>query len=136
MITEVLALTRWFRLRRNAVLRFYVDFNCAGSRQVCAPQSAISKALLDRVFVYVFGHHELYFAWQVQGNLQPWRSETRVYVAAGKVAFSDFEVQPSPEIVCVSREVLVKLSFLISTCDPLRTSCVSIARNAGKVAFV
>ena len=31
--------------------------------------------------------------------------------------------------------MLVKLRFLISKCDPLRTSCASITRNAGKVAF-
>ena len=36
---------------------------------------------------------------------------------------------------CPSREMLVKLRFLISKCIPLRRSCVSIARNDGKVAI-
>ena len=73
MLIEVLALDCGFRLRRNAILRFYVDFDCAGSHKVCGPQIAISKASFYRVFMYVFGH-ELHFAWQVQGNLELWKS--------------------------------------------------------------
>ena len=72
---EVLALGRRFRLRRNAVLRFYVDFDCAGSHKRCGPRIAISKASFYRVFAYVFGH-ERQFAWQVQGIHRLWRSET------------------------------------------------------------
>ena len=74
---EVLALGRWFRLRRNAVLRFYVDFDCAGSHKVAVPIFTISKASFYRVLVYVFGH-ERHFAWQVQGIRHLWRSETWV----------------------------------------------------------
>ena len=75
MLIEVLALTCWIRLRRNAVLRFLVDFDCAGSHRLGIEEIAISKASFYRVFVHVFGH-ELHCAWQVQGNLQLWRSET------------------------------------------------------------
>ena len=83
VLIEVLALTRWFRLRRNAVLRFYVDFDCAGSHKVAVPIFTISKASFYRVFVYVFGH-ERHFAWQVQGICHMWRSETWVYVAGAR----------------------------------------------------
>ena len=72
---EVLALCRRFRLRRNAVFRFYVDFDCAGSHKVCVAEIVMSKVSFYRVFVYVFGH-ELQFAWQVQGIRHLWRSET------------------------------------------------------------
>ena len=75
MLIEVLALGRWFRLRRNAVLRFYVDFDCAGSHKVWAAEIAISKASFYRACVHVFGH-ELHFAWQVRGIRGMWRSET------------------------------------------------------------
>ena len=51
---------------------------------------------------------------------------------AGKVAFPDFHVQPSAEIVRV-RGMLVKLRF--PKCNHLRRLCASIAQNAGKVAF-
>ena len=81
VLIEVLALR--FRLRRNAVLRFYVDFDCAGSHKVCGPEIAISKASFYRVFLYVFGH-ELHFAWQVQGIRRMWRSETWAYVAGAR----------------------------------------------------
>ena len=54
VLIEVLALTRWFRLRRNAVLRFYVDFDCAGSHKACVAEIAISKTSL--AFVRVFGN--------------------------------------------------------------------------------
>ena len=49
---------------------------------------------------------------------------------AGKVAFSDFKVQPS-----AAARNAGKVSFLSSKCNPLRVSCMSIARNAGKVAI-
>ena len=65
VLIEVLALGVWFRLHRNAVLKFHVGFDCAGSRKIGIPKIAISKASFYRVFVYVFGH-ELHFAWQVQ----------------------------------------------------------------------
>ena len=83
MLIEVLALGRWFRLRRNAVLRFYVDFDCAGSHKVAVPIFTISKASFYRVFVHVFAH-ERHFAWQVQGIRHLWRSETSVYVAGAR----------------------------------------------------
>ena len=79
---------------------------------------------------------------------------------AGEIAFFGFEVQPSAEIVrakcaecrwncdfgfrsatlcgdraCQVRGMQVKLRFRISKCNPLRRSCVSIVRNAGKVAI-
>ena len=56
MFFEVFALCRWFRLGRNAVLRFYVRYDCAGSYKVCGPQSAISKASFYRVSIYACGH--------------------------------------------------------------------------------
>ena len=74
---------RRFRLRRNAVLRFYIDFDCAGSHKVAVPILAISKASFYRVFVHVFGH-ERHFAWQVQGIRHLWRSETWVYLAGAR----------------------------------------------------
>ena len=79
---------------------------------------------------------------------------------AGEIAFLDFEVQPSAEIVrvecaecrwncdfglrsatlcgdraCRVRGMQVKLRFRISKCNPLRRSCASVAQNAGKVAI-
>ena len=48
---------RRFRLRRNAVLKFYVDFDCAGSLKLPSQKSQLnSKASFYRVFAYVFGH--------------------------------------------------------------------------------
>ena len=38
----MLALRRWFHLRRNAVSRFYVAFDCAGSLKVCISEIAIN----------------------------------------------------------------------------------------------
>ena len=52
---------------------------------------------------------------------------------AGEIAFLDFEVQPSAEIVRGVRGMQVKLRFWISKCNPLRRSCVSSARNAGEI---
>ena len=268
---RVRSVCRRFRLRRNAVLRLYIDFDCAGSHKVAVPILAISKASFYRVFVHVFGH-ERHFAWQVQGIRHLWRSETWVYVGrckesdtlwnswqaqyfvdvaktlagvchskdcvlrgrcresapwilyfevkglnsweglhfwnlslgmllrgqcsisydlgswfrgrrnvsearfrnvnplrrscvssarnAGEIAFLDFEVQPSAEIVrvecaecrwncdfgfrsatlcgdraCRVRGMQVKLRFRIAKCNPLRRSCVSSARNAGEIAI-
>ena len=37
--------------------------------------------------------------------------------------------------MCRVRGTLVKLCFLLSKCNPRQRSCVSIAWNAGKVAF-
>ena len=56
---------------------------------------------------------------------------------AGKVAFSDFEVQPFAERSCgpSNAGILVKLPLLISRRNPLGGSRVSIAQNAGKVTF-
>ena len=62
------AVCRRFRLRRNAILRFYVDFDCVGSRKVWVVEYAISKASFYRVFVYVFGY-ELHFAWPAQESV-------------------------------------------------------------------
>ena len=53
---QCFTLGRRFRLRRNAVLRFYVDFDCAGSHKGWVPEIAISKTSFYRVFVYLFGH--------------------------------------------------------------------------------
>ena len=79
---------------------------------------------------------------------------------AGEIAFLDFEVQPSAEIVrvecaecrwncvfgfrsatlcgdraCRVRGMQVKLLLWASKCNPLRRSCVSSARNAGEIAI-
>ena len=46
VLIEILAVTWWFRLRRNAVLRFYVDFDCAGSHKACAAEIAIYEGIV------------------------------------------------------------------------------------------
>ena len=53
VLIEALALSVGLRLRRNAVLRFYVDFDCAGSHKVSVAEIAISKASFYRAHVRV-----------------------------------------------------------------------------------
>ena len=83
MLIEVLAVTWWFRLRRNAVLRFYVDFDCAGSRNVGVPNSQFRRhrftgcscTFSDMNFIlhgrckeaFTCGGQKREFTWQVQG---------------------------------------------------------------------
>ena len=61
VLIEVLALIRGFPLRRNAVLRFHVDFDGAGSHKVAVSKFAILKGSFYRVSVHVFGD-EVHFA--------------------------------------------------------------------------
>ena len=55
-------------------MRFYVDFDCAGSHKVCGPRIAISKASDMNVILHgrckesvTCGGQKREFTWQVQG---------------------------------------------------------------------
>ena len=79
VLIEVLALTRWFRLRRNAILRFYVDFDCAGSRKGCVWEIAISKHRFTGCSCT-----KSFCMAGAKGIRRIWKSETWVYLAGAR----------------------------------------------------
>ena len=75
VLIKVLALCRRFRPRRNAVLRFCIDFDCAGSREVCVSEIAISRRRFTGCSCRFSGLNFVLHG-KVQGIHHMWRSET------------------------------------------------------------